>query len=89
MKLDEIGPLCLTLSRLSQVDFSYVFANAGFSDNVTIYMCIILSLTLYLFLTIWARYADRRGERRANLHLQLAISRACDMNVRRMNVRVR
>lgn len=42
------------------VDFSYVFANAGFADNVTIYMTIILSLSLYIFLTIWARVQDRR-----------------------------
>ena len=42
------------------VDFSYVFANAGFADNVTIYMTIILSMSLYVFLTIWARVHDRR-----------------------------
>ncbi|GIY29651.1 polycystic kidney disease protein 1-like 2 [Caerostris darwini] len=40
------------------VDFSYVFANAGFADNVTIYMTIINIMLIYLALLIWARRQD-------------------------------
>lgn len=42
------------------IDFSYVFANAGFTDNVTIYMTIMITLTLYVLLLIWARFQDHR-----------------------------
>lgn len=42
------------------VDFSYVFANAAFSDNVTIYMTILITLLLYSTLMIWARVQDRK-----------------------------
>ncbi|KFM61455.1 Polycystic kidney disease protein 1-like 2, partial [Stegodyphus mimosarum] len=40
------------------VDFSYVFANAGFADNVTIYMTIINIMLIYLALLAWARRQD-------------------------------
>lgn len=42
------------------IDFAYVFANAGFADNVTIYMCVILTMLIYLMLLIWARREDLR-----------------------------
>ncbi|XP_023225224.1 uncharacterized protein LOC111626157 [Centruroides sculpturatus] len=42
------------------VDFAYVFANAGFADNVTIYMTIIVTLLLYIILLIWARRQDKK-----------------------------
>ncbi|RWS31890.1 polycystic kidney disease protein 1-like protein 2-like protein [Leptotrombidium deliense] len=42
------------------VDFTYVFAHAGFADNVTIYMTIVISLTAYILLLIWARKNDRK-----------------------------
>ena len=42
------------------IDFAYVFANAGFADNVTIYMCVILTMLIYLLLMIWARREDLR-----------------------------
>lgn len=43
----------------NSIDFSYVFANAGFADNVTIYMTIVITLTLYTVLMVWARKNDR------------------------------
>lgn len=43
----------------NSIDFSYVFANAGFADNVTIYMTIVITLTLYAILMVWARKNDR------------------------------
>ena len=42
------------------VDFSYVFANAGFADNVTIYMTIMITLIIYTLLLIWARLQDKK-----------------------------
>ncbi|RWS14806.1 polycystic kidney disease protein 1-like protein 2-like protein [Dinothrombium tinctorium] len=42
------------------VDFTYVFAHAGFADNVTIYMTIVITLTAYVLLLIWARKHDRK-----------------------------
>lgn len=44
----------------NSIDFSYVFANAGFSDNVTIYMTIVITLLLYTLLMVWARQEDRK-----------------------------
>lgn len=44
----------------NSIDFSYVFANAGFADNVTIYMTIMVTMCLYVALLIWARREDRK-----------------------------
>lgn len=43
----------------NSIDFEYVFANAGFADNVTIYMTIVVTICLYVVLLIWARREDR------------------------------
>ena len=37
------------------IDFSYVFANANFADNITIYLTIIITLSLYIIGLIYAR----------------------------------
>ncbi|KAK4308839.1 hypothetical protein Pmani_019486 [Petrolisthes manimaculis] len=37
------------------IDFSYVFANAGFLDNLTIYLTLIISLALYFIGLVYAR----------------------------------
>ncbi|KAL3211152.1 hypothetical protein MRX96_000836 [Rhipicephalus microplus] len=42
------------------IDFSYVFANAGFADNVTIYMTVVVTMLVYIMLLIWARYEDKK-----------------------------
>ncbi|XP_037070763.1 location of vulva defective 1-like [Pollicipes pollicipes] len=42
------------------IDFAYVFANASFTDNMTIYMTLILLLTMYLLLLIWAHWQDKK-----------------------------
>ncbi|XP_068225345.1 uncharacterized protein [Palaemon carinicauda] len=42
------------------IDFSYVFANAGFADNLTIYLVLIISLALYLIGLVYARIMDKR-----------------------------
>lgn len=36
------------------IDFDYIFAKASFEDNITIYMTVIITLSLYLLLLIWA-----------------------------------
>lgn len=37
------------------IDFSYVFANAGFTDNLTIYLTLIITLSLYFVGLVYAR----------------------------------
>lgn len=41
----------------NSIDFDYIFANASFHDNLTIYIAIIITLILYIMTSIWARYA--------------------------------
>ncbi|CAG0880749.1 unnamed protein product [Darwinula stevensoni] len=40
------------------VDFAYVFSHAGFDDNITIYLLLILTGVIYLALLVWARWQD-------------------------------
>lgn len=42
------------------IDFDYVFDNADFEDNLTIYLTVIVSFVLYLLLMIWARRQDKK-----------------------------
>ncbi|XP_064093787.1 uncharacterized protein LOC135206294 [Macrobrachium nipponense] len=42
------------------IDFSFVFANIGFVDNLTIYLTLIISLSIFFLLMIWARVMDHR-----------------------------
>lgn len=37
------------------IDFDYVFANASFEDNLTIYIVIIITMIFYLILSMWSR----------------------------------
>lgn len=53
------------------IDFAYVFANAGFADNVTIYMCVILTMLIYLLLLIWARREDLKDNEKVSLGASL------------------
>ncbi|XP_071550461.1 LOW QUALITY PROTEIN: polycystin-1-like protein 2 [Panulirus ornatus] len=46
------------------VDFDYVFANLGFHDNLTIYITLILTLTIFIILAIWARHKDKLDVRK-------------------------
>ncbi|KAK4310437.1 hypothetical protein Pmani_018002 [Petrolisthes manimaculis] len=41
------------------IDFSYVFANAGFLDNLTIYLTLIISLALYFIGLVYARIKSK------------------------------
>ncbi|KAK7075315.1 hypothetical protein SK128_002079 [Halocaridina rubra] len=42
------------------IDFNYVFANMGFADNLTIYLTLIMSLSIFILLMIWARMKDKK-----------------------------
>ncbi|XP_066985426.1 LOW QUALITY PROTEIN: polycystin-1-like protein 2 [Macrobrachium rosenbergii] len=42
------------------VDFNYVFANMGFDDNLTIYITLIISITIFILMMVWARLKDRK-----------------------------
>ncbi|CAG0912636.1 unnamed protein product [Notodromas monacha] len=42
------------------IDFSSVFAKAGFDDNLTIYLTLIFTFIIYIVLLVWARINDRR-----------------------------
>ncbi|CAF0795704.1 unnamed protein product [Adineta steineri] len=44
----------------SPINWNYVFANAGFIKNKTIYLTIICISCLYILLVIYARYKDKK-----------------------------
>lgn len=39
----------------NDIDFDFIFAHASFEDNLTIYICLIVTLILYIWTTMWAR----------------------------------
>ena len=45
------------------IDFQFVFAAASFEDNLTIYMCLIITFTIFFILLIWAIITDMRDIR--------------------------
>lgn len=49
------------------IDFSYVFTNLGFTDNLTIYLTLIISLTLFIVMMVWARIKDRQDVQKVSL----------------------
>ena len=46
------------------IDFDFVFAKISFTDNLSIYMTIIICLLLYIMLSIWAWFADKKDKER-------------------------
>ena len=44
----------------SPINWSYVFANAGFLKNRTVYLVVIGICAIYVLLTIYARYQDKK-----------------------------
>jgi hypothetical protein len=45
---------------INTIDFQYIFASASFADNVTIYLLIIVSLTIFFAAMIWAFWKDKK-----------------------------
>ncbi|XP_045614675.2 polycystin-1-like [Procambarus clarkii] len=41
-------------------NYSYIFAAAGFINNLTVYLVLIFTLVWYILMMIWARFKDRR-----------------------------
>ena len=44
----------------NKIDFAFVFANAGFTQNLTIYCMEIVTAVLYILLFIWCRREDKK-----------------------------
>lgn len=49
------------------IDFNYVFANASFDKNKTIYITVIVVSCLYLLFAIWCRIMDRKDLKRTGV----------------------
>jgi len=47
---------------MNTIDFSYVFANMGFTDNLTVYMALIVITLLFVCFLIWSRFKDGKDE---------------------------
>jgi hypothetical protein len=53
----------------SSIDFGYAFANAGFLQNMTIYLTVIIMTSLYIVMFILCRWMDWRDEARCAIHV--------------------
>ena len=51
----------------NQINIQYVFANASFAKNYTIYLTLIVFIVLYLFFAIWSIIMDRRDLRKIKI----------------------
>ena len=49
------------------IDFNYVFANASFDKNPTVYVTVIVVTCLFILMAIWCVYMDKRDKRKTNL----------------------
>jgi hypothetical protein len=48
----------------NKINFEYVFANASFAKNYTIYFTLIAFVILYILFALWAIYMDRQDLRK-------------------------
>ncbi len=51
-------------NKPNTIDFDFIFAEASFEDNLTIYLTIIISLILWLSLSIWAFLHDKDDKKK-------------------------
>ncbi len=51
-------------AQVNTIDFEFIFAEASFQDNLTIYMCLIVTFTVYFFALAWACWNDRKDAKR-------------------------
>ncbi|XP_069953284.1 polycystin-1-like protein 2 isoform X2 [Cherax quadricarinatus] len=42
------------------INFEYIFAHAGFINNLIIYVVIIITFVFYIIMMIWARFMDKK-----------------------------
>ncbi|KAG7163310.1 Polycystic kidney disease and receptor for egg jelly-related protein-like [Homarus americanus] len=55
----------------NKIDFEYIYANLGFTSNITIYLMVIITLVCYILTMIWARFMDKKDvEHRGVLPLE-------------------
>ena len=45
------------------IDFAFVFARGSFSDNITIFILLIITMILYLICMIWATWKDIQDDK--------------------------
>eukprot|EP00094_Tigriopus_californicus_P011733 TCALIF_11336-PA protein Name:"Similar to lov-1 Location of vulva defective 1 (Caenorhabditis elegans)" AED:0.02 eAED:0.02 QI:96/0.94/0.83/1/0.71/0.80/36/119/3138 len=45
------------------LDFEFIFAENSFEDNMTIYMAVIVTFTIYIILLIWSKFQDMKDEK--------------------------
>jgi hypothetical protein len=50
----------------SPINWNYVFANAAFSKNKTVYLTIISISVIYIILLIYARFKDKKDFEKVN-----------------------
>ena len=48
------------IQEVNTIDFEYFFAAASFADNMTIYMCLIITFLIYFICMIYAFVKDNR-----------------------------
>lgn len=58
------------------IDFSKI--NASFTDNLTIYLTVIITTCLYLLALVWCIWMDKRDEKKRKIYL-LADNQSSDM----------
>ena len=51
------------------IDWNYVFANADFMKNKTIYVTVIVLCALFTLLLLYARYKDRKDRDRVRMRV--------------------
>ena len=50
------------------IDFAFVFADASFQDNMTIFMLLIISFLFYFITMIWAVVKDIKDDKAVSEH---------------------
>jgi hypothetical protein len=51
------------------IDFNYVFAHASFAKNMTIYLTVIITASIYIILAVICLWLDKRDELKTKIHL--------------------
>ncbi|CAF0940715.1 unnamed protein product [Adineta steineri] len=59
------------------INWSYVFANASFTKNKTVYLTVIITLIIYIILMIYARFKDKKDFEKLGV-TPLADNKKCD-----------
>jgi len=53
----------------SSINFNNVWANASFTQNMTIYLTVIIVCSLYILMFVWCRYTDICDNRKRMVYL--------------------